>query len=66
MVAARELRRQRESGPEIVEAETAEHAVVRVVGALPAAEQAGVYEAWPVEEPSASLRVTLATPRGLP
>ncbi len=66
MVAARERRRQRGKGPEIVEAETAEHAIVRVAGTLPLAEQAGVYEAWPVDQPGASLRITLAARRGRP
>ncbi|HEU4599514.1 MAG TPA: hypothetical protein VFS26_07200 [Solirubrobacterales bacterium] len=42
----------------MIEAETAEHAIVAVAAARPPAQQAGIYEAWPVEEPAAMVRFT--------
>ncbi|HEY1854666.1 MAG TPA: hypothetical protein VGG40_08765 [Solirubrobacterales bacterium] len=47
----------------VIEADTAEHAIVRLAASRPEAEQAGVYEAWPVNEPGCSLRLTFARRR---
>jgi hypothetical protein len=49
----------------VIKADTAEHAIVRLAASRPEAEQAGVYEAWPVDEPGCSLRLTFAQRRKL-
>ncbi|HET7121040.1 MAG TPA: hypothetical protein VFI17_07290 [Solirubrobacterales bacterium] len=48
----------------MIEAETAEHAIVAVAAARPPARQAGIYEAWPVEEPAVMVRFTFEERRG--
>ena len=63
-VAAWERRRNRERELRVIEAETAEHAIVAVAAARPPARQAGIYEAWPVEEPAAMVRFTFEERRG--
>jgi hypothetical protein len=65
VVTARGWRSQGNAERSVVEADTAEHAVVRLANSRPAPEQPGVYESWPVDDPAASLRVTLA-PRPQP
>ncbi|MBS1878420.1 MAG: hypothetical protein JST31_02795 [Actinobacteria bacterium] len=49
----------------VIKADTAENAIVRLAASRPEAEQAGVYEAWPVDEPGCNLRLTFA-PRQKP
>ncbi len=62
MVAAWERSRRRERRLRLVEADTAEHAITVVASDREEAEQPGVYEAWPAEDPTANLRMTLARP----
>lgn len=63
VVAAWERRLKSERELSVIEADTAEHAIVRLAASRPEAEQAGVYEAWPVNEPGCSLRLTFARRR---
>jgi hypothetical protein len=63
VVTARGRRSQGDSETSVVEADTAEHAVVRLASSRPEPEQPGVYESWPVDDPAASLRITLAARR---
>ncbi len=65
VVAAWERRRKPERELSVIKADTAEHAIVRLAASRPEAEQAGVYEAWPVDEPGCSLRLTFARRRKL-
>jgi len=65
VVAAWERRRTPERELSVIKAETAEHAIVRLAASRPEAEQAGVYEAWPEDEPACSLRLTFAQRRKL-
>lgn len=65
VVAAWERRRDLERELSVVKAETAEHAIVRLAASRPPADQAGVYEAWPEDEPASSLRLTFAQRRKL-
>lgn len=58
VVAAWERRRHRERELSVVEADTAEHAIAAIAGALPAEQQPGIYEAWPAEDPAHMVRVT--------
>jgi hypothetical protein len=58
VVAAWERRRHRERELSVVEADTAEHAIAEIAAALPAEQQPGIYEAWPVEDPAHMVRVT--------
>lgn len=60
VVAAWERRRTPERELSVIKADTAEHAIVRLAASRPEADQAGVYEAWPVDEPGCSLRLTFA------
>ena len=60
VVAAWERRRKPEREVSVVKADTAEHAIARLAASRPPAEQAGVYEAWPVDDPGSSLRLTFA------
>jgi len=60
VVAAWERRRKTERELSVIKADTAEHAIVRLAASRPPAEQAGVYEAWPVDDPGSSLRLTFA------
>ena len=63
VVAAWERRRNPERELSVIEADTAEHAIVRLAASRPPAEQAGVYEAWPVDDPGSALRLTFAQRR---
>ena len=63
MVTCRGWRTQGNPKTSVVEADTAEHAVVRLANSRPEPEQPGVYESWPVDDPAASLRITLAPRR---
>ncbi len=65
VVAAWERRRKTERELSVIKADTAEHAIVRLAASRPPAEQPGVYEAWPVDDPGSSLRLTFAQ-RGNP
>lgn len=60
VVAAWERRRKMERELSVVKADTAEHAIVRLAASRPPAEQPGVYEAWPVDDPGSALRLTFA------
>jgi hypothetical protein len=60
VVAAWERRRKPERELSVIKADTAEHAIVRLAASRPEADQAGVYEAWPVDEPASSVRLTFA------
>jgi hypothetical protein len=60
VVAAWERRRNQERELSVIKADTAEHAIVRLASSRPPAEQAGVYEAWPVDEPACTVRLTFA------
>jgi len=63
VVAAWERRRKPERELSVIKADTAEHAIVRLAASRPPNEQAGVYEAWPVDDPGSSLRLTFAQRR---
>jgi hypothetical protein len=63
VVAAWERRRKQERELSVIKADTAEHAIVRLAASRPPHEQAGVYEAWPVDDPGSSLRLTFAQRR---
>ena len=65
VVAAWERRRKTERELSVIKADTAEHAIVRLAASRPPAEQPGVYEAWPVDDPGSSVRLTFAQ-RGKP
>jgi hypothetical protein len=65
VVAAWERRRNPEREFCVVEADTAEQAIVRLAASRAPADQAGVYEAWPEDEPGCSLRLTFAQRRKL-
>lgn len=60
VVAAWERRRKTERELSVIKADTAEHAIVRLAASRPPAEQPGVYEAWPVDDPGSSVRLTFA------
>jgi hypothetical protein len=49
----------------VITGDTAEHAIVRLAASRPPDDQAGVYEAWPEDEPDCSLRLTFAQRREL-
>ncbi|MGD9736836.1 MAG: hypothetical protein AB7V58_14715 [Solirubrobacterales bacterium] len=66
VVAAWERRRNQERELSVIEADTAEHAIVRLAASRPVEEQAGVYEAWPVDDPGSALRLTFAQRRKQP
>lgn len=66
VVAAWERRRKTERELSVIKADTAEHAIVRLAASRPADEQPGVYEAWPVDDPASSLRLTFAQRRNQP
>lgn len=57
VVAAWERSRKPRRELHVVEADTAEHAIVKVAADLPEDEQAGTYEAWPRREPRNILRM---------
>lgn len=59
VVAAWDLKRQRDRDLQEVDAETAEHAIHRVVAKRPLATRS-VYEAWPSREPENNLRMVFA------
>lgn len=63
VVAAWERRRKSGRELSVVEADTAEHAIVRLAASRPPSEQPGVYEAWPVDDPGSSVRLTFAQRR---
>lgn len=63
VVAAWERRRNPERELSVIKADTAEHAIVRLAASRPLSEQPGVYEAWPVDEPACTVRLTFAQRR---
>jgi hypothetical protein len=63
VVAAWERRRKTERELSVIKADTAEHAIVRLAASRPAHEQPGVYEAWPVDDPASTVRLTFAQRR---
>lgn len=66
VVAAWERRRKSERELSVVEADTAEHAIVRLAASRPEDEQPGVYEAWPIDDPGSAVRLTFAQRRKQP
>jgi hypothetical protein len=60
VVAAWERGRQRRRDLRWVEADTAEHAVLKVAASRPPGRQGVVYEAWRPERPEHNLRLTLS------
>ena len=63
VVAAWERRRKSERELSVIKADTAEHAIVRLAASRPPADQPGVYEAWPEDDPGSALRLTFAQRR---
>lgn len=63
VVAAWERRRKPERELSVIKADTAEHAIVRLAASRPPHEQPGVYEAWPVDDPGSTVRLTFAQRR---
>lgn len=63
VVTAWERQRNPERELSVIKADTAEHAIVRLAASRPPSEQPGVYEAWPVDEPACTVRLTFAQRR---
>ena len=63
VVAAWERRRKPERELSVIKADTAEHAIVRLAASRPPDDQPGVYEAWPVDDPGSTVRLTFAQRR---
>jgi hypothetical protein len=59
VVAAWEQERRRERQLRWVEADAAEHAIVAVAASRPHDRRITVYEAWPEDDPTNNLRITL-------